>query len=106
MANHDAITRRWHYRTSRWTIPAVIVGLAAGAAECSYLLHIRPLQADLGLQVSGFLFLGWAILVAITFARKERNAWWSLAPAPIALIGPAMLAWLVVGCGINNASCP
>ena len=105
VAKRDETRRQWLNRPQRWTIPAVILGLAAAAAEWSYLLHIRPLQADRGLQISAVLLLGWAVLAAMSFAREERNAWWSLAPAPVALVGPALLVMLVVACGINDASC-
>ena len=93
-------------RPRRWTIPALILGLAAGATECSYLLRVRPLQADLGIQLSTLLLLGWVILAFAAFARKERNAWWSLPPLPIAMIGPVFLVMLVIGCQINDANCP
>lgn len=67
-----------HLSPRRWTIAALFVGVAAGAVELCYLFEVRPFQADLGLQVSAILLVGWAGLVAITFARRERNGWWSL----------------------------
>lgn len=101
----DGARREWLNRPRRWTIPALITGLVAAAAQSSYLLKIHPLQANLGIQLSAFLLLGWAILAAMSFAREERKAWWSLAPAPIALVGPALLVWLVVACSIDGANC-
>lgn len=89
-----------------WALAALVVGLAAAAIEFCYLFKVRPFQADLGIQVSGGLLAIWFVLVVVAFARKASRAWLSLLPLPAALIGPGLLVLLVVGCGLNTASCP
>jgi hypothetical protein len=95
-----------HRSGGHWVFAALVVGIAAAAVELCYLFHIRPFQADLGIQVSGGLLLGWFILVLVAFGRKARGAWFTLLPAPVALIGPGLLALLAAGCSLNAASCP
>lgn len=96
----------FHRSGSHWVFAALVVGIAAAAVELCYLFHIRPFQADLGIQLGGGLLLGWLILVLVAFERKAHRAWLTLLPAPAALIGPGLLVLLLVGCSWNTASCP
>ena len=89
-----------------FTVSAVTVGVGAASVEASYLLQIRPLQADLGIQSAGLLLIVWSGLTIAAFVRKEHRAWLSLLPLPFALIGPGLLGLLVMGCAINTANCP
>ena len=84
---------------------ALIAGAAALVAELMYLGHVRPLQADLGIQVSGLLLVVWATLVLILLVRKGWNACWVVAVTSPALIGPALFVWMIIGCAVFSA-CP
>ena len=87
------------------TIATLCAGLAAFAAEVMYLSRIPPLQADLGIQVSGVLLVLWAVLLATVFAAKGLRAWWVLAVTSPALIGPVLFVAFIGGCAFF-AACP
>ncbi len=88
-----------------FTVSAVTVGALAAVAEVSYLMRLRPFQADLGLHLASSLLVLWVGLAIAAIVRKERRAWLALLPLPFALIGPGLLGWLVVGCAINTGNC-
>jgi len=85
---------------------AILAGLAAFVAQAMYLAHVRPLQADLGIQISGVLLVFWAVLIVAVFVSKGWRALWIFAITSPALIGPALFAALVGGCALNSAACP
>jgi hypothetical protein len=88
------------------TVTAVTAGVGAAAVEACYLTHIRPLQADLGIQLAGSLLVLWAGLAVAAFTRKGPRAWLSLLPLPFALIGPGIFGLLFVGCAVDTGNCP
>jgi hypothetical protein len=85
------------------TIGTLVAGACAFVVEWMYLARIAPLQADLGIQVSGGLLALWACLVIAVFARKGWRAWWILAVTSPALIGPASFVALIAGCAFFGA---
>jgi len=87
------------------TISTLVVGACAFIVELMYLARIAPLQADLGIQVSGALLVLWGGLVLAVFARRGLRAWWILAVTSPALIGPALFVALIAGCAFFGA-CP
>jgi len=90
---------------TKLTVAALIAGFLAGAVQVAYLFHVRPFQADLGIQVGGALLAAWLALSLLAFSNSGLKAKWTLLPLPIAMIGPGMLIALVAACTFGG-SCP
>jgi len=90
--------------------PLVVITIFGGAltfmAQLMYLNGVGLLRADLGIQVSGFFLVIWAVLVCALLLKRGWRYWWVAALTSPALIGPYLYFSLVVGCAIDQTNCP
>jgi len=67
--------------------------------------HVRPFQADLGIQAFIVLGLLWVVLGVVALVRERRRGLWALSPAPLVALAPFLLVVAFAGCVANTANC-
>lgn len=92
-------------KADKWSLFAIATGIAAAIAQIMYLAGISPLQADLGIQLSGVLLLLWGSVLILNFVFGRRRTLWVLAITSPALIGPLLFLWTIIACALDSGRC-
>lgn len=89
-------------RESMLIAPPVLCGLASFALQASTLFQssgsrpfpVWPFALALGLL--------WFALAVVAARRLQRRRWWAFVPAPLVLMTPLGLIWLLAACSVTR----
>lgn len=92
-------------KIDKWSFFAIATGISASMAQIMYLARIPPLQADLGIQLSGVFLLLWTGALILNFVFGRTRTLWVLVLTSPALIGPVLFLWLIIACALDSGRC-
>jgi hypothetical protein len=88
-----------------WLIPAAVLsGLASFALQARTLFYASS-GPHVPLWPYALLFAAlWFGLAVVAATRLERRRWWAFAPAPLVLLTPLFLGYILAACTVTDCS--